>query len=341
MGRYCSDKHANPRYRQEMASYVAYQATTVPVLPGQAREARQALAVAFNPYLRQAARRIADRHRRRGDTAGGFDLQALHGEMYRKLVSVHRKAVRDFDVYWLPPHPIFPLGTLRMAWEKHRSTDHDDQMLFPERHLSFARRLAKAIEHITIDQLSEAKAEFSTVSYNEEEIEMSGSAERRGQLVREAKEEERRLLGLISRGKKTKPIADHALRARPPTEPHPEPQVVLVDGHYLACFDLRSAARKLGRSLRTLRKYDNDGRIRFVRDEDGNRRLPVDEVQRAEIVLRRSGEWAKMLGVSKETARKRLNEMPAGTDPLEMEETLLATKGDGRKRRRRRTDHPA
>lgn len=333
MGRYCSDLNADPLRRQEIASYLAYQATTVPVLPQQARAAQKALALAFEPHLRRTARSIIDRHRRRGDVAAETDPHALQEGMYRKLVPVYRQAVRDFDVYWLSPHPIFALGSLRMAWEKHRPTESHASTPFPERHLSFARRLEKAVRHIAIEQFSGAKEQAPTVTYEQAELETLRSAEKVGQLVKEAKDEEERWLRQISRGKKTKPLANRALRSRPPAEPPILPQTVVIDGRPMECLDMRSASRKLGRSLQTLRKYGNDGDIRFVRDENGNRWLPVDEIHRAEIVLRRTGEWAKLLGVSKETARERLSEIPEGTAPCQMEEMLLAQKGDRRRRR--------
>jgi hypothetical protein len=332
MGRYCGDKNADPLCRQEIASYLAYEATTVPVLPRQAREAQRALAMAFDPHLRQTAQCIVERHRHRGNIAAEVDPQALQEGMCRKLAPAYRKAVRDFDVYWLSPHPIFALGTLRMAWEKHRPTESRDATPFPERHLSFARRLEKAIRHIVIEQFSGVKELAPTVTYEQAELETSRSAEKVGQLVKEAKDEEERTLRRIARGKSTKPIVNRALRSRPPAEPPILPQTVVIEGRPMECFDMRSARLKLGRSLPTLRKYGDNGDIRFVRDDEGDRWLPVDEIHRAEVVLRRMGEWAKLLDVSKETARKRLGAIAKGTDPLEMEEMLLAMKGDGRRR---------
>src|SRR6266540_7431478 len=45
-------------------------------------------------------------------------------------------------------------------------------------------------------------------------------------------------------------------------------------------FPAGEAARRLGISLDTLRRWDRDGRVRVVRDAAGRRRVPVAELDR-------------------------------------------------------------
>ena len=45
-------------------------------------------------------------------------------------------------------------------------------------------------------------------------------------------------------------------------------------------YSAGEAARTLGISLDTLRRWDRDGRIRTTRDEAGRRMVPVSEVER-------------------------------------------------------------
>ena len=61
-----------------------------------------------------------------------------------------------------------------------------------------------------------------------------------------------------------------------------------------------AAARALGISLDTLRRWDRDGRIRVVRDETNRRQVPVSEVERL------SGRIPRRLTGSTISARNRL-----------------------------------
>ena len=56
--------------------------------------------------------------------------------------------------------------------------------------------------------------------------------------------------------------------------------MMIADRHYESMLAMRDAARALGVTVRTLQRWDGDGKIRCVRTAGGHRRVPESEVLR-------------------------------------------------------------
>ena len=141
LARYCADRRADPTYRAQIASYLAYLATTAPVLAERHDAAIRALFTAHRPRLRRAVRRLVDEGVKQGQKLSPDERQAASRAALDDLGMRFADAVAEFDVLWLEPAPLFPLGTLSMAWEPLAGRPTSHTSWYPERHLSFANRI--------------------------------------------------------------------------------------------------------------------------------------------------------------------------------------------------------
>lgn len=330
MGRYCNDKRAKPRYRREIVSYLAYLATTIPVFRAQAQEARVALRRAFERRLAAGARRIVTEQRQAAEDGMHSDWDDVEKALHLQLVRRFDQAVADFDVHWLEPHPLIPMGTLSMAWEPLTKQDGDGSSLFPERHLSWGNLIERKIRNVIREQSSEAGGTLETVSF--EDLGPDGNKSwDPGQTREDAREAEEILTARGTEGK----AADAGKEASPSAQWNEFLQPtrkIEADGELVDCLDIEGAAKELQRSVSTLRRYDRSGELIFLRYGD-RRYLPVREINRARVVVRRMSEWVKILGVSEQTVRNWMQEIPPDTDPLEKERLLIDRVKDPRGRK--------
>ncbi|MEI6500090.1 MAG: HEAT repeat domain-containing protein, partial [Armatimonadota bacterium] len=334
MGRYCSSRGAGKRYRLEITSYLGYLATSLPAFRERTQEARAALGIALDDRLKAAARSIANEQRRDAGEGRQRSWDHVEEEIRGRLQQRFDKAVATFDVHWLPPHPIFPLGTLPMAWEAVRRQYGGGTELFPESHVSFANLIEKSILQLVREERPKRKDGLIVGSLDAPFPDDDG-AEEPGLSREEQYEDRQRFLAQIADGEDVDEIVSDVLRHRPTTKLSTHPQDIMVDGRPVQCWDIQQAEDQLGHPRATLKRHSGPNGIRFVR-EGIYWYLPVEELERARVVLRTRSQWARELKVCAQTVRNWMNDIPEDTDPLEMDRLLRERKKDTRGRKPQR-----
>lgn len=289
-----------------------------------------ALRRAFERRLAAGARRIVTEQRQAAEDGMHSDWDDVEKALHRQLVRRFDQAVADFDVHWLEPHPLIPMGTLSMAWEPLTKQSGDGSSLFPERHLSWANLIERKIRKVIREQSSEAGDTLETVSFEDLGPDENKSWDP-GQTREDAREAEEILTArgtegkAAAAGKEASPSAQWNEFLQPTRK-------IEADGELVDCLDIEGAAKELQRSVSTLRRYDRSGELIFLRYGD-RRYLPVREINRARVVVRRMSEWVTILGVSEQTVRNWMQEISPDTDPLEKERMLIDRVKDPRGRK--------
>ena len=322
LGRYCGRRAADPVYRRQIASYLGYLATSLAVFPERRREAQEALLWAYRRRLGQEARKLAKERTRvvQPERVGRMRDDALEELRYRFL-----SALNDFDLYYLGPTPLVPLGTLDMAWEPLEEPNQELVSRYPERHLSVANLVERTFERVLREAWQEGQVQVRAQSLDEPVGEGEEPWEV-GDSVRDARDFEEKLLDAIDAGEDVTEVAAAQLAPRTPSLVSGHIVQVVVAGKPVNCVDIRGVAQLLDCSVSTLRRHDREGRLKFLR-EGGRCYLPVSELPAARVVVRSTGEWAKLLGVCEQTVRNWIKELPPNPDPLQLEHHLHARAG--------------
>ena len=300
LGRYCADPKADAGSRTAIAAYLACEATTRPVLPVRREEARKALTRAYSRRFRAAAISIANARRKHDQSDRREPPKEAQMIAFEELKHRFWQALDEFDVYWMSPRPMLPMGTLGMAVEPLGPRPDHPVSTFPERHISLANLLEKIVREVIRDARESRGSSVDAMRF--------------GDVGAEGVDEE----ALAPRRRDQLDVRTHT---------------VVVNGEEVACYDIWSVTQLLGRTIETLRDYDGDGKLAFIRHRN-RRYLPVKELDAARIVVRKTGEWARMLGVTAPTVRNWMRDIPPGTDPFELERLLrerAARKGKHRR----------
>lgn len=244
MGRYCSTRRARKVYRAEISRYLGYLATSLPAFGPRTEEARAGLIACVQERLDAASRSILDGQKRAAKADHRTDWEPVRKRIRSRLHRRLDEAIATFDIHWLSPHPIFPLGTLPMACEQIRPFYGRGSSLFPESHLSFVNLLEKRITELVREERPERRDPL-VVASTDEPPPGGDEPKELGQTREDARQfEERRAERLHALGN-TGEVADEAYAAAPSPAPRSEPQEVEIGGEIGEYYDLDQVAYHL------------------------------------------------------------------------------------------------
>ena len=219
---------------------------------------------------------------------------------------------------------MFPLGTLDMTWDPLNAEAPGRTSRYPQRHLPFAnlvertmRKAAREASHLRPDPPQPDSLQTGGIAGEALDVAQS-YADREGF--------EDHLLAVSIAGASSEGLVARSLAPARRSLISTRQHLVRSEGEMVPCVDIRDAAELLGRGVKILQRHDEAGKIAFIRGDDDHRHLPLADIDRARIAVRKPGEWRKLLGVSTETVRQWMADIPEGTSPERLEELLLGRK---------------
>lgn len=297
-------KGADKQIKREMINYLIAATTVWPASSGKRQLHVDALQTIFDALLNKTARKLADRD---SATTGRSYHEAL-ADAEGVVEAEFGVALRDYDVFWAQrPATFLPVGTLaRMSTDTRGGGRQFEGLQVPTCFLPFSHFLRKRFSQLLaarrrnqcreqanqrwIDGLSDVDDQTGSSAWRESEI---GVGE------------------------------DQYCEAGSATDaPAEQVHVLEVDGERGEYIDIGTLASRLGVEPDALRKRARRGQFEFIKVNGWNH-VAVEKIPEIRWLFITNQQWARKLGVSRNTIARWKKEMPPDLAPEDRIQYLM------------------